>query len=103
MSYLAAGKAILAILPAGNAAAQTVAAAGAGRVVRPGDAEAADDALGGMLVDNESRLSHQRSARDYAAKNFDIEVITGRFEAVIHAAMERSRTSSEVGEGQVVV
>jgi colanic acid biosynthesis glycosyl transferase WcaI len=83
LSYLCAGRAIVAALPAGNLAARTLLAAGAGVVTDPDDAAAFAEATASFLTDDTRRDEAGRSARDYALAAFKIATITDRFEDAI--------------------
>jgi glycosyltransferase involved in cell wall biosynthesis len=85
LSYLAAGKPIIASIGAENDAAATIAAAGAGMVTQPGDRRAFADAVLALAADPDRRASLGYNARAYAERNFDVEAITDRFEAIFSA------------------
>ena len=87
LSYLCTERAILASIPLGNFAAQTIIESGGGVVVEPG---AIDDWLSAArrLAEDEglrSRLA--RDGRAYARRMFDIERIADEFDAVISDAV----------------
>jgi glycosyltransferase involved in cell wall biosynthesis len=90
LSYLCAGRPILAAIPPQNLAARTIERAGAGLVVSPTDEEAFLVAAKQLLVDGVVRTAAGRSARAYAEATFDTEVITDRFQQVIERAIRRS-------------
>lgn len=89
LSYLCAGRAILAAVPQANLAARTIAKAGAGVVVDPAEPDALVAGAEDLLADAQRRLEHGRSARRYAEESFDIEAIADRFEAVLVRAAGR--------------
>jgi glycosyltransferase involved in cell wall biosynthesis len=90
LSYLCAGRPILAAIPPENLAARTIERAGAGLVVPPSDEEAFLVAAKQLLVDGAVRTAAGRRARAYAEATFDTEVITDRFQQVIERAIHRS-------------
>ena len=80
LSYLCAGKPILAAIPGGNLAARIIQGAGAGRVVEPTNAnEFAAAGIAMMSADDQQRQAWGRAARQYAERTFDLERITDRF------------------------
>lgn len=87
LSYLTAGKPIVAAITEDNDAARTITAAGAGRVIPPDDGGAFVDAVLGLAGDPERRQAMGRNARAFAEAHFAIEAITDRFEAVFTDAL----------------
>ena len=89
LSYLCAGRPILAAIPGENLAARTVERAGAGLVVSPTDTEAF--LLAAKQLRNDARLRQVagRCARAYAEATFDTAVVTDRFLDVIDQAVGR--------------
>jgi colanic acid biosynthesis glycosyl transferase WcaI len=89
LSYLCAGRALLAAVPSENLAAEVVRRSGGGLLVAPGDE--AD------LVANATRLLEHvslrdqvgRAARRYAAETFDIGRIGDKFEAILDPGEQR--------------
>ena len=88
LTYLTAGRPILAAIPSVNLAARTILAAEAGRVVQPGSVEALIAAAGSLLADPESASSAGLAGRAYAEREFAIGPITDRFESVLEAAVQ---------------
>lgn len=86
LTYLAAGRPILAAIPAGNRAAKTIREADAGVVVEPTDARALVRAGAELIGDADQRIGAGRRARAYAERHFDIAQLSARFEAVLIAA-----------------
>ncbi len=87
LSYLCAARPILAAMPAENLAARTIALAGAGAVVAPGDAAGFAAAARSLADDGARRARCGDAARAWAESHFDINRIADRFEAVLaHAA-----------------
>ncbi len=98
LSYLCAGRPILAALPEANLSARIIERAGAGIVVAPGDVEAFLAAGARLLGDVELRQRSGASARAYAEAHFDIESVTTRFESVLwHAARPLTRGTARAG------
>jgi colanic acid biosynthesis glycosyl transferase WcaI len=89
LSYLAAGKPIVASIAADNDAATTVEAAQAGVVVPPGDAAAFRNAVLRLGGDAELRRELGRNARRFAETNFAIDAIVDRFETIVAALPSR--------------
>jgi glycosyltransferase involved in cell wall biosynthesis len=89
LSYLCAGRPILAAIPEENLAARTIDRAGAGLVVPPTDEESFLVAAKQLRVDDGLRALSGRRARAYAEATFDTDVITDRFQDVIERAMQR--------------
>ena len=79
-----AGRPVLALLPPDNAVAYMVEAAEAGLVVAPGDADAASDALRGLLASPVARAAMGTAARHYAECTFDVERVGDRFESLLN-------------------
>jgi colanic acid biosynthesis glycosyl transferase WcaI len=89
LNYLCAGRPILGLLPADNAVAQTIEAAGAGLVVPPGDRDAAAAALNRLLSDPAERATMGAAARTYAERTFDVVGVGDRFESVFDHVRRR--------------
>ncbi len=86
LSYLDAGRAILAAMPPGNLAARTIAEAGAGVVVPPGDTPRFLAAAEDLYRHDASRRARGIAGRAHATQAFDIDAIGARFLAVLTAA-----------------
>jgi colanic acid biosynthesis glycosyl transferase WcaI len=89
LSYLCAGRPILAAIPPENLAARTIERARAGLVVSPTDAEAFLVAAKRLRVEDGLRQESGTAARAYAEVTFDTNRITDRFETVIDRAVAR--------------
>jgi colanic acid biosynthesis glycosyl transferase WcaI len=89
LTYLAAGRPILAAMPSENPAAQAIEQVGAGTVVGPGDAAGLAAAARAMLSDRDRLRSAGEAARAYAVSHFAIEPIADRFEQVLASAQQR--------------
>ena len=85
LAYLAAGRPVVAAMPADNLATTTVERAGAGVVTRPGDHAAFAEAVAALLADDGRRAAAGAAARAYATATFDIEVIADRIGAVLRS------------------
>jgi glycosyltransferase involved in cell wall biosynthesis len=89
LTYLAAGRPILAAIPSENPAAQAIEQVGAGTVVDPGDAAGLAAAARAMLSDRDRLRAAGEAARAYAVSHFAIEPIADRFEEVLASAQQR--------------
>lgn len=89
LTYLAAGRPILAVMPRANLAAKIVEAAGAGRVVAPSDRSGLLRAAAELIRDDSERTRSGTAGWQYAARTFDIDRIADAFEDAITRAGER--------------
>jgi putative colanic acid biosynthesis glycosyltransferase WcaI len=82
LSYMCAGRPLLAAIPAENLAAMLVRQSGGGIVVDPRDSEGL--LSGGMRLLHDGRLRCElgQRARRYAERSFDVRQIANRFEAI---------------------
>ncbi len=87
LSYLCAGRPVVASIAEDNAIAVMLREAGAGLVVPPGDAAALVAAVRGLLADEGRRRDLGRRARAYAERVFDIAAVGDRFEDVLYLAL----------------
>lgn len=83
LSYLAAGRPIVAAMPGENLAARLIERVGAGIVVAPGDHGGLTVAAKELLADPGRREAMARDARAYAEAAFDAEVVADRVEALL--------------------
>jgi len=83
LSYLAAGKPIVASIAGDNDAATTIRDAGAGLVVRPSDRRSFADRILDLAADPLLRATLGQNARAFAESRFDVERIADRFEDVL--------------------
>jgi glycosyltransferase involved in cell wall biosynthesis len=104
LSYLCAGRPLLAAIPAENLAAMVVRQSGGGIVVDPRDAEGL--LAGGRRLLHDGRLRGElgQRARRYAEKTFEIGQIADRFEAVFEQfdplyTMNRASVRQEARSG----
>lgn len=89
LSYLAAGKPVVAAIAHDNDAARTIEAIGAGKVVAPDDNMGFIDRVMTLADNPELRRSMGANARAFAEANFAIDTIADRFEAVFADAIAR--------------
>jgi glycosyltransferase involved in cell wall biosynthesis len=87
LTYLAAGRAILAAIPADNAAARLIVRTRAGIVVEPTDTAGLVSAARKLLSAHDRRLAAAEAGRAYALRTFDIRSIADRFEATLARAI----------------
>jgi glycosyltransferase involved in cell wall biosynthesis len=93
LSYMCAGRPIVAVMDDDNAAARTVLDEGMGYVVPPGDREGLVKAVRAILDDPEEAAAMGAAARAYAERTFDIERIATAFEGQIEAALAATRSA----------
>jgi len=97
LTYMAAGRPVVAAVPASNLAARTIERAKAGVVVAPGDQVGFFRAAGTLLGDPDACGRLGTSARAYAVDNFTIGSVADQFELVLDratAARHRVRLQS---------
>lgn len=85
LSYLAAGRPVVAAIAADNDAAATIGAAQAGVVVEPGADAAFYDGVLRLACDPERRLAFGRAGRRFAERCFDVEAKAAQFEETFAA------------------
>lgn len=90
LSYLAAGKPIVASIAGDNDAARMIRAAQAGFVVEPGDRAAFFDNVVALASGRELRETLGRNARAFAESRFEIETIADQFEEVFALVVQPS-------------
>ena len=90
LTYLCAGRPILAAVPRENLATRVLARADAGVAVAPEDAPGFYAAAAALADSAERRTRLGNNALDYAAKTFDIRAIGERFEAILARAARHS-------------
>lgn len=91
LTYLCAGRPIVAALPRENMAARTLLASGAGVVVRPHDHAGFAEAVLHLLTHEEDATEAGRCGRAHALAIFDIGPICEQFESVLEGAHARSK------------
>jgi colanic acid biosynthesis glycosyl transferase WcaI len=79
LSCLCAGRPVVASIPSGNLAAQTIQKARAGLVVEPGDDDGFIACIDRLLANPALGAEMGRNGRAYAEEKFDIRSIAGRF------------------------
>jgi len=84
LSYMCAGRALLAAMPLENLAARLIVKHQAGRVVTPDDYAGFCAAATELMDSEEQRKACGRAARQYAEKNFDIDRVTDQFEKAMN-------------------
>ena len=82
LTYMCAGRPILASIPANNLAARIIQDAGAGLVVAPGDHAAFVAAAAKLHADPALRVAMGARARAHAERVFDINMISGKFDDI---------------------
>ncbi len=87
LTYHAAGKPILAAMPARNLATRIIQTEGSGVCVEPGDTAGFVEAARRLKQDAALRQTMARRARAYAEREFDIGRITARFENILAEAV----------------
>ncbi|KKB09794.1 glycosyltransferase family 4 protein [Devosia chinhatensis] len=92
LSYLAAGRAILASIPQDNLASMNIQRAEAGMVSAPDDLNGLLSNARQMLEDDSLRQRFGANGRAYAETLFDIDAITDRFVDIVQSALGQSRT-----------
>jgi glycosyltransferase involved in cell wall biosynthesis len=83
LTYLAAGRPILAAIPEANLAARTIKEASAGAVVEPDDTAAFVSAARSLIADASERDAAGARGRAYAERMFDIGPIAARFDSIL--------------------
>ena len=94
LSYLCAGRALLAAVPSDNLAAEVVRRSGGGVLVEPGDEADLVASATRLLDDVGLREALGRRARRYAEETFDVGTIGDKFEAIldpVRAAKDEER------------
>jgi glycosyltransferase involved in cell wall biosynthesis len=94
LTYLCAGRPLLAALPAANLAARTVEKSGGGLVIPPDDEDAFLAGAVRLIAGDDLRLELGAAGRRYAEKAFDIGRVTDRFETVLRSAQSSFRGAS---------
>jgi glycosyltransferase involved in cell wall biosynthesis len=95
LSYLCAGRALLAAVPSDNLAAEVVRRSGGGVVVEPGDAGDLVANATRLLADTRLREELGHRARRYAEKSFDVTSIGDKFEAILDPRSGQRRSEAK--------
>lgn len=91
LTYLCAGRPIVAVIPPENTVARIVLEHDAGRLVAPGDHRGLIETLEALLDDDDLRDDLGANARKYAEATFDVETIGARFEQILALATSDGR------------
>lgn len=83
LTYLCAGRPILAAIPPENLSARILVREGAGLVANPADRASFLDGAKSLAANPETRAAMGAKALDYARRTFDIATISARFEAIL--------------------
>jgi glycosyltransferase involved in cell wall biosynthesis len=94
LTYLAAGRPIVAAMDRSNPVAALIESIGAGAVVDPRDMGSFVDTIRGLLHDPIRREAMASAGPRHAEDAFEIGRIADRFEAVLHGAIDRKSHSS---------
>ncbi len=97
LSYLAAGRPIVASIAADNDAAATIRAAQAGIVVEPGAEAAFHDGVLRLAADPEQRRRLGRNAVVFAESHFDVEAKAAQFEETFAAILRPAAPRARIG------
>lgn len=89
LSYLCAGRPIVLAAPSDNLASSIIKESGAGLVVEPEDSQGFTEAIKRIIDDPDLAKSMGKAGRRYAEENFDIDIVTSRFEEVFEKALGR--------------
>jgi colanic acid biosynthesis glycosyl transferase WcaI len=100
LTYLAAGRPIVAAIPDGNRAARTLRHAEAGVVLAPGDRAGFIEAVEGLADDPGLCARMGKSGREYAEHAFDIGTIADRFTEAIDHALGEGTLQARAGLGR---
>jgi len=101
LSYLCAGRPVLAAIPGDNLAADVIRRSGGGVLVEPGDGAGLRAKARQLLEDPALRAQLGLRARQYAEDNFDIAAIGDRFEEILDplsSVKEKATLLSEQSE-----
>ncbi|MGL9621354.1 glycosyltransferase family 4 protein [Bradyrhizobium sp. U531] len=101
LSYLAAGKPILAAIPSQNLAARLIGRESAGIVVEPGDDKSFVEAGKQMLTSAEMRVQMSKNGRRFAEGAFNIVTIATRFEAIFQMTQREAIPQREVRPNEI--
>jgi glycosyltransferase involved in cell wall biosynthesis len=89
-AYFAAGRPIVAAVPAGSETASEVEAAGAGIVVPPGKPEALINAILELRSDAHRREALGRNGREFASRHLTPESVLPSYESFVERIGKRS-------------
>jgi putative colanic acid biosynthesis glycosyltransferase WcaI len=95
LTYIAAGRPVLAAMPKDNPMAKLLLRTGAGWVIEPDDPSALVRAAAELLGRPATLNAAAKAAVAYASAAFEIESITDEFETILVRAMDRKSHSGE--------
>jgi glycosyltransferase involved in cell wall biosynthesis len=95
LSYMTAGRPILAAIPGDNLAARTINAACAGLIVDPENSAELRRSARSLVEDGDCRKRLGSAGLAYARANFDIDGIAARFEELFYRHARRSTNPPE--------
>jgi glycosyltransferase involved in cell wall biosynthesis len=90
LSYLCAGRPVLAAVPPRSPVADLLERSGAGVVAPPDDPERFASLADELLADPDRRSRMATAGRAYAEQHFDIRTVTDQFETVLHSVTNRT-------------
>ncbi len=94
LSYLCAGKPILAAIPSANLASRIIRSAGAGKVVEPSQPDQfAAAGLEMMRATAQEQRAWGDAARSHAEQNFDLDRIADRFLTILNSAVGKAKAA----------
>ncbi len=104
LSYMTAGRPILAAIPADNLAARTIKAACAGLIVEPENSSELRRSARSLIEDGDCRRRLGAAGLAYARANFDIDAVAARFEELFyHYARQSTNPPERPGSAAFVV
>lgn len=95
LSYMTAGRPILAAIPADNLAARTIKAACAGLIVEPENSAELRRSARSLIEDGDCRRRLGAAGLAYARANFDIDAVAARFEELFYRYARQSTNPPE--------
>jgi glycosyltransferase involved in cell wall biosynthesis len=95
LTYMCSGRPLLLSVPPENLAARIVEGQAAGLVVAPEDDRQFVNAALAYLDDPHMRAEYGANGRSYAEENFDIDIITDRFESVFEMARSSQQDATD--------
>ena len=98
LSYLCAGRPLVAAIPGDNLAADVIRRSGGGLLVEPGDGAGLRAKARRLLEDPGLRAQLGLRARQYAEDNFDIAAIGDRFEEILFPLSSTKEQTKLLGE-----
>jgi glycosyltransferase involved in cell wall biosynthesis len=94
LTYLCAGRPIVAVIPADNSVAVILRGSHSGVVVPPGDHATLITSLRELLTNEKNRMEMGRNARQYAEDTFDVTVAAKEFAEMLTLVVSGSATTS---------